>query len=112
MAQNSFRLILCQLYGKYANQHCKGFLLRFEMNNNFTPYTNGIELLITLRKLYPYFFNATNVDYSKKQMFQKATGSGKLFDLIFNKGSEGDIRKATNNGVLEFLNLRKKYLLY
>ena len=42
----------------------------------------------------------------------KATGTDELFDLIFNKGSEEEIRKAANRGVLDFIKLRKKYLLY
>jgi uncharacterized protein YbbC (DUF1343 family) len=100
------------VYGKFSNQHCKGFLLRFEKDNNFTPYSNGIELIITLRKLYPEFFNPSLVDYSKKQMFLKATGSSNLFDLIFGNGSDSDIRKAASKGVIDFLNLRKHYLLY
>ncbi|OGU61238.1 MAG: hypothetical protein A2X64_06665 [Ignavibacteria bacterium GWF2_33_9] len=100
------------VYGKYANQHCKGFLLRFEKNNNFTPFSNGIELIITLRNLYPKLFIEKNIELSKKQMFKKATGTSKLYDLIFEGGSDDSIRKAAYNGVMDFFKLRKKYLLY
>jgi uncharacterized protein YbbC (DUF1343 family) len=100
------------VYGKHANQHCKGFLLKFEKTNIFTPFSNGIDLVITLRNLYPNLFNASVVDYSKKQMFQKATGSSQLFDLIFNNGSDTEIRKAASKGIIEFMNMRKHYLLY
>lgn len=100
------------VFGKFANQHCKGFLLRFEKNNNFTPYSNGIELILSLKNLYPELFNSAFVDYSKKQMFQKATGSSSLFDLIFGNGSNDEIRKAAQDGLIEFINMRKHYLLY
>lgn len=99
-------------YGKSSNQVCKGFLLKFEKNNNFTPYTNGIELLITLRHLLPNFFNSPQIEYSKKQMFEKATGTSKILELLFSGGKDEEIRNSANRGLLDFLNLRKKYLLY
>lgn len=99
-------------YGKSSNQVCKGFLLKFERNNNFTPFTNGIELLITLRHLLPNFFNSPQIEYSKKQMFEKATGTSKILELIFGNGKDEEIRNSANKGLLDFVNLRKKYLLY
>lgn len=99
-------------YGKFSGQVCDGFLLKFERNNNFTPFSNGIELLIKIREYYPRMFDKTMVDANKALMFQKATGSLDLFELLFNKGSDQKIRQASNKGLKEFLKLREKYLLY
>jgi uncharacterized protein YbbC (DUF1343 family) len=100
------------VYGKYANLLCKGFLLRFEKTNDFTPFTNGIELLLKLRSIYPQYFNPEKIEQSKKQMFNKATGNEHIFELLFNKGSKEEIMRETTNGLIEFLKLRKNYLLY
>lgn len=99
-------------YGKFAGQSCDGFLLKFERSNNFTPFSNGIELLLKIREYYPKMFDKTMVDANKSLMFQKATGSTELFELFFNKGSGQKIRQASNKGLKEFLKLREKYLLY
>jgi len=99
-------------YGKFAGQTCDGFLLKFDRNNNFTPFSNGIELLIKIRSYYPNFFEKDKVESNKALMFQKATGSTELFDLLFNKGSDEQIRRASTKGLKEFLKLREKYLLY
>jgi len=88
------------------------FLLKFDRNNNFTPFSNGIELLIKIRSYYPNFFEKDKVESNKALMFQKATGSTELFDLLFNKGSDEQIRRASTKGLKEFLKLREKYLLY
>lgn len=99
-------------YGKFAGQTCDGFLLKFDKNNNFTPFSNGIELLLKIRNYYPNFFVKDKVESNKSLMFQKATGSVELFDMLFNKGSDIQIRQVSTKGLKEFLKLREKYLLY
>lgn len=99
-------------YGKFSGQICDGFLLKFDKNNNFTPFSNGIELLLKIRDNYPNIFDKSKLESNKALMFQKATGSVELLDLFFNKGSETKIRQASNKGLKDFLNLREKYLLY
>ncbi len=99
-------------YGKFAGQTCDGFLLKFDKNNNFTPFSNGIDLLLKIREYYPKMFDITKLESNKALMFQKATGSAELLDLFFKNGSEMKIRQASTKGLKEFLKLREKYLLY
>jgi uncharacterized protein YbbC (DUF1343 family) len=112
---NATRLFPLQFqpnYGKYANQICNGFFMIFNKDNSFTPYSNGIELLLILRKFHPELFNVEKIDYPKIQMFQKATGTDKLFKLLFNRGSDEEIRSVSTEGIMQFLTIRQKYLLY
>jgi uncharacterized protein YbbC (DUF1343 family) len=99
-------------YGKFANQGCNGFLIIFKKDNSYTPYSNGIELLLSLRKFHPDLFDATKIEYSKIQMFQKATGTDIIFNLLFKKGTDEQIRKASIEGIVDFIKIREKYLLY
>ncbi|HRS01098.1 MAG TPA: DUF1343 domain-containing protein, partial [Bacteroidota bacterium] len=99
-------------YGKYASQICNGFFLIFEKDNSFSPFTNGIELLLIVRKFYPDLFKSEKIDYNKIQMFEKATGTDKIFNLLFNNGSDEEIRQASIDGINKFLTIRQKYLLY
>ena len=99
-------------YGKFSGQTCDGFLLKFDRNNNFTPFSNGIELLLKIREYYPKMFDKSKLESNKALMFQKATGSIELLELLFNNGTNSQIRQAGNKGIKEFLKLREKYLLY
>lgn len=107
-----FQAKFAPAYGKFSGQTCNGFLLKFERNNNFTPFSNGLELLLNIRNYYPKMFNKSNVDANKALMFQKATGSIELFELLFSNGSDSKIRQVANKGIKDFLKLREKYLLY
>ncbi|HOV93113.1 MAG TPA: DUF1343 domain-containing protein [Candidatus Kapabacteria bacterium] len=99
-------------YGKYANQICNGFFLIFEKDNSFCPFSNGIELLLILRKFYPELFKSEKIDYNKIQMFEKATGTDHIYNLLFNNGSDEEIRQTSINGIEKFIKIRQKYLLY
>lgn len=99
-------------YGKFSGQTCDGFLLKFDRNNNFTPFSNGIELLLKIREYYPKMFDKSKLESNKALMFQKATGSIELLELLFNNGTNYQIRQAGNKGIKDFLKLREKYLLY
>lgn len=112
---NGVKLIQAEFipqFGKFSNELCKGFLLRFERTNNFTPYSNGIEFLLNLKNLYPKLFDSSLVNSTKKQMFEKATGTDKIFSLLFGSGSKTEIIKAANDGVIQFIKFRSKYLIY
>lgn len=100
------------LFGKFSGEICKGFLLKFHRNNNFTPFSNGIELLLKIREHYPNLFNKKQLESNKVLMFQKATGSIELFDLLFGDGNSHKVRMASTKGLKEFLKLREKYFLY
>ena len=45
-------------------------------------------------------------------MFEKVTGSNILFEQFFSDCTDEKILKTANKGVLEFLKIRKKYLIY
>ena len=102
-------------YGKFPNMNCKGFIFKFpktEFIDNFKPFTSGIKIMLAVRKVHPEIFKSNMVETSKKIMFEKVTGSNILFEQFFSDCTDEKILKTANKGVLEFLKVRKKYLIY
>ncbi len=100
-------------YGKFKDSVCHGFIMQFRPDVRFKPYTMGIEMLLVLRNLHPELFVAERYTSASQSMFNKVTGHPQMFELLFQKqANDEDIRKLVQKGIREFLELRKKYLLY
>jgi len=110
------KLIPIQYYpffGMYKDKICNGFLLKFEPDNNFKPYTFGFFIALAIKKVYPEVFNEKRISENAKNMFIKVTGNNLIFNYLFDSNSyEKKLVKILNKGLNEFLSLRKKYLLY
>jgi len=99
-------------YGMYSGKDCSGFLLRFPPGTKLVPYYTGIKMMLAVRKVYPSLFNASKISPKGKEMFCKATGTDAIFNGIFGKATDEEILRASRKGLKDFIELRKKYLLY
>lgn len=100
-------------YGKVTNVECQGILFSFSQDTKFRPYSAGVEIMLALRKTNSqYFADSSAVSTEARMMFMKTSGSRKLFEALFQNLSEDEIRQIISAGVPEFIEMRKKYLLY
>ncbi|MFW5663037.1 MAG: exo-beta-N-acetylmuramidase NamZ domain-containing protein [Bacteroidota bacterium] len=99
-------------YGMYSSKYCDGFLITFSLSNEFRPYTDGIRLMLAIRRTHPTLFSGAKLKDNARQMFIKVTGSEKLYELMFSGAPDEKIIEAANEGLIDFLKLRGKYLLY
>jgi uncharacterized protein YbbC (DUF1343 family) len=101
-------------YGKFSGVDCNGILFAFAPEaQRFKPFSLGLDIVLALRALQPEAFQAKTIPESNKAMFIKVCGTDKLFDMLMVKrSSDEEIRRFAQRGVKEFLDMRKKYLLY
>lgn len=97
-------------YGMYNGKNCRGFLLRFPLDNLATPYTNGIRMLLALRATQPELFK--KIKTRSEKMFKKVTGSSRLLDALTGGSSHQAVIELSRAGLDEFLRIRGNYLLY
>jgi uncharacterized protein YbbC (DUF1343 family) len=102
------------IYGKYANQICNGFFLIFEKDNSFSPFSNGIELLLILRKFYPDLFKSEKIDYNKFKCSRKQQEQTIYIICYSIMESVEIIRQASINGIekLSILDKNTCYIKY
>ena len=81
-------------------------------DNNFTPYTTGIKLMMLLRRICPKMFDRGKILLKSRTMFKKVTGSAGLLDAIIAGESDSKIIGITRKGIIKYLKTREKYLLY
>lgn len=99
-------------YGKFKNEDCRGLLLGFHQSHEFQPYTAGVELALTLRRVQPALFDSTRLAERNILMFRKVTGSEDYFTALFSESSDEEVRAIANRGVRQFLERRRPFLLY
>jgi uncharacterized protein YbbC (DUF1343 family) len=101
-------------YSKFANTECRGVMLAFFPDAaRFKPFTAGVEMMLALRTIQTEYFTVKTIPDNLRSMFNKVSGTDKLFDLMFvKKAPDEDIRRLITKGVKEFGDARKKYLLY
>lgn len=90
----------------------RGYKLKFNPNNNFAPYTLGIQFMLAIRNFNPSLFSEDGFKKNSKEMFCKVTGTDKLFNMLCNAGSDYLILNYAASGVSEFAESRVKYLFY
>lgn len=98
-------------YGMYNGKDCNGILLKFTPNNLFMPYRFGIRLALAIRKYHPDYFRKS-LTSQQQSMFIKATGTEELLKAIIENKTDDEIIRISQNGLDNFIQLRKKYLLY
>ncbi len=99
-------------YGMYSGKQCEGFLLTFNKDKNFKPYSDGIKFFSVLSTIYPNMFSKSKVSDKAINMFNKVTGTDKILNALINKISIDELSKISNKGLEDFKQLREKYLLY
>ncbi|MFA5511035.1 MAG: DUF1343 domain-containing protein [Candidatus Kapaibacterium sp.] len=100
------------IFGMYSGKTSKGMFLNFYKDDNFMPFSAGIELILALRKQYPELFNPDKIKENSKNMFVKVTGTNDLFNALFNRIPDDNIKLISRRGLDSFLELRAKYLIY
>lgn len=99
-------------YGMFSGKDVNGFYLKFNLSNHLKPYTTGLLILRELVKNNPTILSTENLKSNSKEMFQKVTGTDKILNAIKSTLPEEMIVTLANEGMIEFLNIRQKYLLY
>lgn len=99
-------------YGMYKGKDVNGFYLKFNLSNDFKPYTSGLVLLNEIVKNNPELLDSNSLKANSKSMFNKVTGTDKIFKAIQNHLPNEMIQSLANDGLIEFLKLRDKYLIY
>ncbi len=99
-------------YGFSNGKDLWGIYLKFQLNNDFKPYSAGINLILEIKKIYPQLFDSKKFAKKSIEMFNKVTGTDLLFKSIFEEYSPENINKILSNGFNEFLIMRNKYLIY
>ena len=88
----------------FANQYCFGIQIIIDDWQRFQPLRTGLAIAVALRKLQPDDWNMKNYD---RLLLHKAT-----FDAVQSGKSVAEIEKGWEPGFREFLERRKKVLLY
>lgn len=96
---------------KSSNLNIKGYFITFDRNKDIKLYSYGWKIIFAVRKALPELFNEAKISQEAKNMFIKVTGTRKLFDALFS-GDEKNIQELLNYGLIDFFQLRSKYLLY
>ena len=99
-------------YGKFSQQNCRGFIFLYPKTNSYKPYTTGVQTILAIRKVHPEMFDKSKIIENRKNMFEKVTGGSKLFDAIFDMKDDDEVITVAQKGLKEFIELRKKYLIY
>lgn len=98
-------------FGKFAKTRCSGLMFHTPSAQSVPYYTKGLELIASLRLLYPEKFAGNTIAQSNKDMFTKVLGSAALADAVLS-GELITMRRLLQQNNNEFLQLREKYLLY
>jgi uncharacterized protein YbbC (DUF1343 family) len=99
-------------YGMFSGKDVEGYYLKFNLSNHLKPYTTGLLILRELVNNNPTLLSESNLKTQSKDMFQKVTGTDKILNALKSNLPEEMIISLTSEGVLEFLKIRQKYLLY
>ena len=97
---------------QFTTKKSNGVKIGFERDDDFAPYTAGIKIFLAIRKTYPDMFSKPKIKSTKKAMFEKVTGTKKLYSALFDRGTDTEVLEICNEGFDEYLKIRSKYLLY
>ncbi len=100
------------IYGMYSgiSKPCLGYIIFFESDGEFKPYTACMDIIFKLRRKNPNLFKYSEIK-GKIPMFKKVTGTAKIMAGILDNPSF-DYKSFIEKDVQEFKEKRKKYLLY
>ncbi len=100
---------------EFAGQTCGGVQLHITDRNAFTPVITGVAMVKTAYDLYPDHFQWRQNDYEYefgKNPFDVVCGTDKIRKAIETGISLKEIEDAWTDGLKEFSESRKQYLLY
>jgi uncharacterized protein YbbC (DUF1343 family) len=91
---------------KYAHKKCNGVFLDVTDEKKYEPLSTAIALLVALQKLFP-----DSLRFHETQ-FDRLAGTTKLRKAILSQKTANEITMTWNDDVKNFMERRKKYLLY
>jgi uncharacterized protein YbbC (DUF1343 family) len=98
------------LHGKYASQACSGYYL--QPQRTWKPYTAAMHALWYVRGINPSAFPDTIASTPHGKMFIKATGMSLILIELEKFSNKTTLLYLSRDGLAEFIELRKKFLLY
>ncbi|MCX8081891.1 MAG: DUF1343 domain-containing protein [bacterium] len=99
-------------YGLYNGQECNGFRIIITDKRKYKPVEICYHIIEALLKLYPEKFNFSAASPSNIDMFDKVNGSDKIRKLVQRGAKAEEIVNSYQSSLKEFIEKRKKYLLY
>jgi len=91
---------------KYKDVECNGISIKITNPSKILALKFGIELLYSIHKLYPNYFEF------RRNWLDKLFGNKNLTEMLKNNSTLDEIFKSWENELNSFKNLRKNYLLY
>lgn len=102
-------------FGLYKKELCQGALILIEEPKHYFPLKTQHGILGILKSLYPKMVQSklSSLSSQKKELFCKAEGTGTIFSLLIaEKYPAWKMMRYQTKGREQFLEKRKKYLLY
>ncbi|HLR65406.1 MAG TPA: DUF1343 domain-containing protein, partial [Pseudogracilibacillus sp.] len=97
-------------YQKYNGEICSGIQIHITNRNEVQSLKTGIKLIEIIQRMYPNDFEFKRNE-NGKYFFDLIAGTKKLKDMI-KRGESNIFLKECEDETKEFIDLRKKYLLY
>lgn len=91
---------------KFFGKKCKGVYINVTDKSKFEAVKAGIAILVSLRKLFPEF------EFRKDNFIDKLAGTDNLRKRIMNGDDFNTVINSWNENLIQFENLRSRYLLY
>lgn len=104
-------IIISKLYNSSITS-VPGILFNFDADYSPRLYSFGFKILGKLLEKKPDFVAKTKLENRDKEMFIKAVGNEEIFNEIMNFRSSAQLIELVNEGLVQFLNMRIRYLLY
>jgi uncharacterized protein YbbC (DUF1343 family) len=98
-------------YGMYSGKDVPGFILRFPHGEQGSYFSSGMKFMAYLCGEYPKLLDFSTLQDKSGNMFEKVTGTADYLKMFMNKDFKG-LEDKLREGVLEFVILREKYLIY
>jgi uncharacterized protein YbbC (DUF1343 family) len=99
-------------YGLYKDEECSGIRIIIKDKRNYKPVETCYFIIDALLKLYPEKFDFNKIQSSNIEMFDKVNGTDLLRKQFQNGVKVEDIINSYKKALNEFIEKRKKYLLY
>jgi len=100
-------------YSVFKDKHCSGVQLLIRDSKKFLPFTTQVHILEAIQKLYPENHFLDDEKHPRRiGSFNRAAGTDKIGKAILAGKSAEDIIGAYQDDLNQFIEKRKKYLLY
>jgi len=99
-------------YRLYKDEECSGIRIIIKDKRNYKPVETCYFIIDALLKLYPEKFDFNKIQSSNIEMFDKVNGTDLIRKQFQNGVKVEDIINSYKKALNEFIEKRKKYLLY